>query len=139
MHDVKTYGLKLSDIRPCDGCGGPIVPAFIILEARQAVFNRNNVNSVLGTNMILGGRGASLGIAEAMAAGADKAIEVMDEPGAVTRMFICMNCSAGDICLALISERAREAEFRKTRKGDGQGDSAQRSSGSDQREGTEGG
>ena len=101
--NIKKFGIKLSEIRPCDNCSGPLAPLFSVVNIRMAVFNRQNINSVLGTSQIFGHR--SLALAEAMAPGADDAIEVLDEPDSVTRIFLCQKCYTEDINIAVIGER----------------------------------
>lgn len=110
---MKTSGIKLSEIRPCDGCGGKIAPIFNVVTVKMAAFNLRNVNSVLGTSQILGHR--SLAIAEALAAGADNAIEVLEDENATTRLFLCQNCCSSEQNLAALAEKRYDATERRDR------------------------
>jgi hypothetical protein len=75
----------------------------------MAVFNPQNVNAVLGTNMIFGGR--ALGLAEVMAPGADKAIEVVDDPECTSTAFVCNDCyGMKDLNFAILAEKANRAK-----------------------------
>lgn len=107
MDKLRTSGIKLSEIRPCDNCGGKIAPIFLVVEIKTAVFNERNVNAVLGVNQIFGGR--ALRLAEVMAPGADDAVEVLENEESVTKLFICQRCYAGDLCLLEIGAKIQES------------------------------
>lgn len=49
--------LKTNELRPCDNCGGSIIPFFyrLRIEFRQLGIDRHAVNQVLGTAQMLGG------------------------------------------------------------------------------------
>jgi len=49
--------LKTNELRPCDNCGGSIVPFFyrLTVSFRQLGLDRKAINQVLGTAQILGG------------------------------------------------------------------------------------
>lgn len=118
---VKTFGLKLSELRPCDNCSGKVSPFFYHIQIRHAIVNPRNANSVLGLMTMCGWPGRALGIAEVMAPGADKAVEVLDEPESVETLFICQDCFLGldgkGLNIPMLMERrasAREREEEKT-------------------------
>lgn len=108
---MKTSGIKLSELRPCDHCGGPITPIFHVVTAKMAVFNRQNVNSVLGVSQMFSHK--SLALAEVLAPGTDRAVEVMEEPEAIDCLFLCNKCFCDDLNLAVISESVAE-KIKKT-------------------------
>lgn len=88
MNDLKTSGIKLSEIRPCDFCGGKIAPQFYVLDIKFAMFGR-------GTSEVLGlvhGFGFPLGLAESFAPRAEEAIVVAEDPAMNHRLFICQKC-----------------------------------------------
>lgn len=84
--------MKLSEIRPCDACGGPIAPVFNIVRCSSAIFNADAVNSTLGLNQIFGGH--ALKLAEAMGSCADKAVLVAGDsnPELTTELLLCQEC-----------------------------------------------
>lgn len=112
MDKIKTSGMKLSEIRPCDSCNGKIAPIFYVIEVKRAFFSERNVNSVLGTNQIFGGR--SLALAEAMASGADEAIIVSEEESLNDILFICQDCFLKcSLDLAVIVEKVAAEKEKK--------------------------
>lgn len=107
----KTVGIKLSEIRPCDNCGGQIVPLCRVVDVRMCLLNTRNANSVLGMMQMAGWHGsAGLAIAEAMAPGADAAFEVLDEEPATTRLFICSTCWLKELDLVVLVEAEHERQ-----------------------------
>ena len=110
MDKPKTFGLKLSEVRCCDNCGKQIAPFFQHIQIRKAMFNPANVNGVLGLMHIWGNNARALGLAETMVAGADEAVEVLDEPEATITLFICNECFLQEINLAAIEEKRADAE-----------------------------
>ncbi len=85
--------LKTKDLRPCDNCGGSIVPFFyrLRIEFRQLGIDRTAVNQVLGTAQILGG---NLFLGSAMSPDRDATIEM---PGYQIDkdLFLCSDCLMG--------------------------------------------
>ena len=110
MDKPHTFGIKLSEVRPCDNCGKQIAPFFIHIQLRRAVFNRQNTNAVLGLMQMWGNQPRALGIAEVMAPGADEAVEVADEPNLITTLYLCNGCFLGDVNLAVLEEKRGDAE-----------------------------
>lgn len=84
--------MKLSELRPCDKCGGKLVPTFYVVRFSQALFNAKHANAVIGLNTIFGGR--ALALAETMAPGADEAVLVFGdkEKQLETELLICEEC-----------------------------------------------
>lgn len=85
--------MKLSDVRPCDECGGPIAPMFYVVRISSAMFNVNTTNAVLGLRQLLGG---ALELAEMMGP-SNEVITVFGdkEPELMTELFICHSCTLG--------------------------------------------
>lgn len=96
--------MRLSEIRPCDACGGPIAPIFRVLEIKIAVINVQQTREVLGLAEYFHG---SLALAEAMAPRPDP-ISILEEPDATVQLFICTKCDCRPICLAEIAERRHD-------------------------------
>lgn len=85
--------LKTKDLRPCDNCGGSIVPFFyrLRIEFRQLGIDRTAVNQVLGTAQILGG---NLLLGSMMSPDKDATFEL---PGyqVDSDIFLCSDCVMG--------------------------------------------
>jgi hypothetical protein len=84
--------VKLSELKPCAVCKGPLPPIWYVLRMSMAFLDRKNTNAVLGLNQIFGGD--ALHLAEAFAPGAEEAVVVgMDQDKELMREFhICQNC-----------------------------------------------
>jgi|ERR1700722_10425197 len=111
--EIKTSGLKLSDLRPCDLCGGKIIPQFYIFEIKFALFSNRNTNEVLGLTQMFGGTGSpgAFAIAETMSAGGDRAVIVSEDPNLNSKLFVCQQCyllRSGDILIAIERKNERE-------------------------------
>ena len=100
--------MKLSQIRPCDNCGGPIVPIFNVVSITPAVISPRAANQVLGMSQFFQG---SLALAEVFQAEepVTLASEDGDLSGLVTQIFLCQKCMAGEICLGEIVEKRSQA------------------------------
>jgi hypothetical protein len=85
---------KVTDLRPCDNCGGKINPIFLVLRVSQAAVDAHAVNQVLGMAQIMGG---SLALGELFSTQTD-VIKVFgdEEPGLMTEIFICQECFYGN-------------------------------------------
>ena len=83
-NDVKTSGIKLSELRPCDFCGGPVGSTFHVIEVKHA-FLGQGAREVVGMMHM----GFPLGLAETMSARGDEAVIVAEAPELVTRLFVC--------------------------------------------------
>lgn len=99
--------MKLSEIRPCDKCGGPIAPIFQVVRMSIAVFDPAAVNQTLGIHRMFGGK--ALRLAEAMSpqpecvtVGSDK------EPELETLLLLCQSCYCDDINLAVLAEKVTD-------------------------------
>lgn len=95
--------MKLSEIRPCDACGGPIAPLFNLVRTTPALFNQRKTNEVLGLNQFFGGK--ALGLAEVMAPSPDVVTLAGDtHPELITELFICNACMCRPLVLGLLAE-----------------------------------
>lgn len=85
--------MKLSEIRPCDNCGGAIAPNFYVVDVSLAMLKPQATNQVLGLVQMFGG---SLALAEAMSPDAEAALVMGDEDRTLrTRLVLCTECLAG--------------------------------------------
>lgn len=90
--------MKLSQLRPCDKCGGELVPVFYVVRACPAVIDQRATQSVLGVAGILGGlrRPGALGVAECLAPESDCVVVSGEkDPGLWSELFLCTECWAG--------------------------------------------
>lgn len=98
---------KVTDLRPCDNCGGPIHPNFMVVRVSQAVIDANAVNQVLGTAQLMGG---SIGFGE-LFAGEPQAVKVFGDvvPALWTELVICQDCFYGNTLeLPILVEKAQK-------------------------------
>lgn len=85
--------MKLSQLRPCDACGGKIAPIFYVVRISQAIMNGQAINENLGLAAFFGGGAAGFGLAQAMGTDKDVAVVAGDkEPSLMTELFICQSC-----------------------------------------------
>lgn len=102
--------MKLSDLRPCDNCGGPIGQMFYVMRYSIALINPDAGNQVLGLAQMFRG---SLALAEAMAPRPDCVKVAMDDPEfkeLTTELFICNDCFLmKPLDMAVLSEKRRTA------------------------------
>lgn len=96
--------MKLSDLRPCDNCGGPLkLGIFYVVRASLAIVRPQAANQVLGLAQVFQG---SLGLAEVMAPEADCVkIAGYDEPCLWNEIIVCQDCFMSDLNVAAISEK----------------------------------
>lgn len=104
--------MKLSQMRMCDQCGGPLRQWFNVVRISQAMVSPRAVNEVLGLTQMLGGTGHAFAIAEVMASDADGAIVVLGErePSLWQEALLCQECGCGRVDLGLIRERVQRAK-----------------------------
>jgi hypothetical protein len=89
--------LKLSDLRPCDRCGGPLELVFHVVRSSLAIVMPDRAQGVLGLGMTFGGirRPGALAVAEALAPDVDAVVFAGDQEGASwTELFLCSSCWA---------------------------------------------
>lgn len=99
---------KLSDIRPCDNCAGPVGLIFYIIRFSLVVVNRRAVEEFAGMHQFFGGR-ASTALVENFSPSAADAIKIpLDDPEfkeLVTELFICGKCYLEPLDLPQLAER----------------------------------
>lgn len=103
--------MKLSEIRPCDNCGGQIVPIFYVVRTSIAVFNADATNQNLGLMRMLRD---SLPLAEAFSSEPD-AIKIGGEEDKQlwVDIILCQDCYVSDVNLALLAEKIANIQSRK--------------------------
>ncbi len=117
--------MKLSELRPCDKCGGKIAPMFYVLRISQALFT-----PAAGQTLHMARYLNSLEIGELFAPESDDAVMVVgdQEKALMTELLICQPCFlGGPVDLAILCENRinqREAE-RKKRAAETMGEEAQ--------------
>ena len=89
---IKTENIAARDIRPCDFCGGPIVPFFYVIDIRMAAFDAQNVNQLLGMNQFFGSKPESMKLAEIFTPGSSQLAAICDEPEMRQRVYACNEC-----------------------------------------------
>lgn len=104
--------MKLSDLRPCDNCGGPIGYAFHVFKYSFAAVNPRAVHELSGLSMMLG----SPQLAEVMGAHQDDAVQLLadqeDDEGKVEgwhEFFLCTDCFCGDVNVGVMLEKKADA------------------------------
>ncbi len=116
--------MKLSELKPCDHCGGPLPPSWWIVRVSQAMLDREATQETLGLMQMLGG---SLAIAEAMGARSEEAVLVMGDKvtGLWTEIFLCQDCALGmnddhgDYNLGELLVKVEERKKREAKHDDG--------------------
>ena len=99
--------MKLSDLKPCAVCGGPLPPIWYVVRASMAMLNERAARGVLGLNTIFGGQ--ALALAETMAPAADEAVMVaMDKDrDLMHEIHICQQCYLmKEVCMGELTERS---------------------------------
>jgi len=87
MDDVKTYGIKAKELRPCDFCEKPLGGVFKVIEIKQAIVDAQAARATMGLAMMLGNQQ----LAEIMSPDPD-IVKVLDEESTNHRLFCCQNC-----------------------------------------------
>lgn len=103
--------MKVSELRPCDHCGGPIAPAFYVVRFSQALIRAQAVNEFMGMHQFFGGRAGPALVENFAPASSDAALVFMDKDKQFqTELFLCQDCFTGDINLAMLMERRGQRE-----------------------------
>lgn len=79
--------MKLSELKPCDKCGGKIAPVFYVVNMQQVMIDAVAANRTLALNQMFGG---ALGLAENMSPD-DSVTQVLNQK----RAIICQECFFG--------------------------------------------
>lgn len=77
--------MKISELKPCDVCGGKIAPIFYRVTVEQMMINAQVVNQVVGLATMFGG---ALGIAEIFAPSDDAAVKLQENT-----VTLCGDCA----------------------------------------------
>lgn len=115
--------MKLTDLRPCDACNGPLQgkpggvrsATWYVVRVTQAMLNPKAAGRTLGLAQFFGNGDmaapGALTLAEAMGDCGDDAAMILGdkEPELMTELFICFDCYCEPISLAGIVERRSEA------------------------------
>lgn len=103
--------MKLSEIRPCDNCGGKVAPQFYLVRGTLALFSPQAANATLGLTQMFGG---ALALAEAMSPDPEVVKLASDHDKSLqSELFLCQTCYMGDVNLALLNDKRADAEERK--------------------------
>jgi hypothetical protein len=100
--------MKLSEIRMCDNCDGPVSQMFYVARFSIALIKPDAGNQVLGLARMFRG---SMALAEVMAPEPDCITVAMDDKehqGLTTELLLCTNCYCGNVNLALLAEKRAE-------------------------------
>lgn len=93
--------MKLSELRPCDQCGGKVTPIFYRVVVEQHLLDAGAVNEVLGLRQMFSG---SLRMAEAMASRPD-ATKVLTP--ATETLLLCQDCGISALGQAIEAKACR--------------------------------
>lgn len=99
--------MKLSELRPCDNCGGKVFPNFYVIRISQA-FIMPSAQQTLGLMTMFNG---NLGLAETFSPAPD-AVKVLgdEEKALMTELIVCQDCYLmGKVNLVGLAEKVREA------------------------------
>lgn len=100
--------MKMQDLRPCDKCGGEIVPVFHIVEVTQAIVDGAAVNREYATAQMMGG---SITLASILGAN-ENVVKLVPHS---TKVILCQDCGmSSEFNLAELVERRHEAEGEKS-------------------------
>jgi hypothetical protein len=114
--------MKLTDLRPCDACNGPLQgkpggvrsATWYVVRVTQAMLNPKAAGRTLGLAQFFGQGSispAALNLAEVMGDCGDDAVMILGdkEPALTTELFICFDCYCGPLDLASVVERRARA------------------------------
>jgi hypothetical protein len=99
--------VKVSELRPCDNCAGPIAPTFYVVRFSQAIINAAAVNEFMGMHQFFQGKASAALVENFAPAAGDAALVFGDKDKTLeTELFVCQRCVlAGPIDLAMLQER----------------------------------
>jgi len=109
--------MKLSELRPCDKCGGRIIDGerrfFFVVRVSQAMVNEKAMRSTGGLLQMFGGieNPGALGVAEVFSPD-DEVVRVLSDEAseAQTELFLCMECLGKDLNLMALTEHRQIEE-----------------------------
>jgi len=107
--------MKLSELRPCDNCGGKIAPIFYVLRISPAVINMRDAHQGVALGEAFG---FPLELVEGMGMSGEIGTIAMDEKKdsgkqIMTEIWICQECHMQPINIAEIVERVSERKHDK--------------------------
>lgn len=99
--------MKVSELRPCDNCSGPIAPHFYRVRFTQALIRADAVNQFLGMHQFFGGKAGAALVENFAPASHDAVLFFGDKDKSLeVELLICSSCFIdGPIDLALLAER----------------------------------
>jgi hypothetical protein len=98
--------MRLSDLRPCDNCGGKIYPMFYVVRSSIVILNADQANKTLGLARFFGGGAPGLAMAEVMGPEADNVRIGGDVHKELwTEIYLCQDCHMSDVNLAIVEEK----------------------------------
>ena len=110
--------MKLSQLRMCDNCDGPVKQIFYVVRLSLAAVSPNAFNQVAGLTQMYGG---ALGLAEVMAPDADVVKIAGDEDKALMKeLLICQECyMTKPLDLPILAEKRTLGALLPKEKGNG--------------------
>ncbi len=94
---------KLSTLRLCDSCNGPLAPTFVIVRVEVAVIDQRESAVTLGLIPQVG----SLQVAEAMSPTPEPI--KLGGLSLTTELLLCVACQCKSLCLGQLVEQRNEA------------------------------
>lgn len=97
--------INAADLRPCDLCGGRMVPTFFRVRVDHAVVDQRASNAMAGTAHLLGGTSRAWDIARTMSP-----CDPIATVATTKTMLLCVGCFCGSGAIAsLWSDEAKES------------------------------
>lgn len=115
--------IAISELRPCDHCGGNLQKPFRIIEIRLAMLKPDAINEQLGMAQMMGlgrpeNRSAAFAIAEVMGARGDDVVAVMEED---EEIWICYDCHLNGFDMHKAAEKAEAVRAAKAAEAQAEG------------------
>ena len=101
---------KLSDLRPCDHCGGALGQMFITVRVSQTMIDAQEANRVLGTSLMFGHQ--SLYLAETFCD--ENVVSTLgdENPELMTEILLCHECFYGnDFNLCVLVDKENRSKI----------------------------
>lgn len=86
--------MKLTELRPCDKCGGQLTPTWYVIRLSQCMLDAKATNETLGLSQMFGG---NIALAEVMGSCAEEAVIILGDrmPSMWTELLVCQSCVLG--------------------------------------------
>ncbi len=112
--------MKLSELRPCDNCGGQILSSerrfFFVVRVSQAMADEKAMRSTGGLLQMFGGitNPGALAVAEVFSPD-DEVVRVLSDemPEAQTELILCMGCLGKDLNLMVLVDHRQLEEAKE--------------------------